>query len=426
MRGRARQRRPKKTTTPRSEAKSDLRSSPTISPMAMRTPTSLQPKLTVNSPGDLQSMLPGYSQESHTCGAASLVTALMVWDREYSKPDMPHELVVTAINLILTWLVDNYQAKIDGWNKQGIDGEGLYQKIDKRLKDIRNAARRSDSTISEIDYQDLSSALYALYMENPSRGLSISQILSLHSRLGLNTGQSDARVNRFHDIVASPLLNELKPGQIAQVAWYTTRTNEQNEQGQYAVRNHAFIIGRFKRGEWFLSDQGMQPSTELIAPDYITLMRDLVHASNVGKSSILTSDSAIIILGAWTGIKLLAGPGAVLEKAAGLIPPRTYLGKVDAGFLTIGDKIYSGQFISRHYSRSDAHLAAEKITRSGVLIVEMPEGVFNIYETGKVRTRNVGVQSLDNPEGGLLTRKTFFSAELVLTDGKQTNLIHVY
>ena len=52
MRVPARQRRPKTTTTPGPEAKSDLRSSPTISPMAMRTPTSLQPKLTVNSPGD--------------------------------------------------------------------------------------------------------------------------------------------------------------------------------------------------------------------------------------------------------------------------------------------------------------------------------------------------------------------------------------
>ena len=372
----------------------------------------------------MQTILPGYSQEGDTCGAASLVTALMVWDREHSQPDAPHEVVVTAINIILTWLVDNHKETIDGWNDRGFDGEALYEEIINTLEGIRDNARQPSSTIPEVDYQNIGLALYALYIDR-TRGLNVNQIENLHRRLGLYTGESEAGLISFRDIVDSSLLRSLEPGQIAHVSWYV-RTSEPDPQGHYTMTHHAFIIGRFQSGEWFLSDQGQRPPTEIAAPDYITLMQELVHASNEGRSRIHTGQLTQIIFGAWTGVKLLAGPESVMGEAAGLVPSETYLGEADAGVLTNGDSINSGLFVSRHYIRSDAHIAAGKVSRHGVLIVEMPEGVFNVYETDMVRTPNVGVQSLDSSAGGLLTQQTFFSVELVLTDGNQANLLHVY
>jgi hypothetical protein len=55
---------------------------------------------------------------------------------------------------------------------------------------------------------------------------------------------STAGIGSFSDIMSSPQLSGLRPGQIAQISWYV-RTNPTR------AGLHAFLIGRLNTGDWF-------------------------------------------------------------------------------------------------------------------------------------------------------------------------------
>src|SRR5689334_22141168 len=62
-------------------------------------------------PGDEKSF-PSFSQGSFdSCGAASVVSALMIWDKQKSDPSAPNNLVVNACNILLTYL-SNYRSVV--------------------------------------------------------------------------------------------------------------------------------------------------------------------------------------------------------------------------------------------------------------------------------------------------------------------------
>jgi hypothetical protein len=352
----------------------------------------------------------------------------MVWDREHPRSGEPNHLVVNAINLILTQLARNQRQTIQEWNNRGIEGEQLYPLLVNRLTTVREHARRPGATTTEDEYQTIGLALYFLYVDERA-GLSVADISNMHQLLGLESGQAEGAWD-FDDILTSSILTGLAPGRIAQVGWFV-RTGQPDSTGQFPVGHHVFLIGRFRTGEWFLSDQGPQPPTEITAPDFQTLRARIIQESQQGRYWLYTGQLVTRSLG-WTGVRLIGEAQGLTQRAAELIPTNTFLAEVDSGVLPwqIGEQVRSGPFVSRRYSLGEAERAATNHSSGagnvGAVIVEMPENVYSIYQTNRVNDRNYRVTEIDRAEGGLLTRQTFYSARLLLCNGSQTRLLEVY
>lgn len=369
-------------------------------------------------------ILPGYSQAGDTCGAASLVTALLIWDREHWNPAEPNSRVVTACNLILAELARSRDDAIKRWTSRpspevskrcgGDRGciEQAYTDLSTNfvaeLQRIRAAGRAPGATISEGDYQRLGFALYFLWREGGAgAGLSSVEIERIQDGLGLKT-MTSGNVQGFDDIFRDASLVGLQPDQFAQVFWFV-RTG----------RQHAFLVGRLGTGEWFLSDQGPVPAAQFRASSLAALREAVRRAADSGSYWLFTGTMAdymhrFHVLPGWTGIKLLGPQAGTETKAEALVAPGTELGEVDAGPLTIGDTITSGAFLARRYSLSEAQ-AQLPAASGGGLIVEMPAGVFSLYATSAVTKANLGQTSLDAADsaGMLLARPTFVHAWLI-------------
>jgi hypothetical protein len=68
--------------------------------------------------------LPDYSQgDLATCGAASVISALMIWDREKNDPKAPNNMVVNAIDLLLRYMVSSSGIVAANWKAKGKDGD---------------------------------------------------------------------------------------------------------------------------------------------------------------------------------------------------------------------------------------------------------------------------------------------------------------
>ncbi len=372
--------------------------------------------------------LPGFSQKGDTCGASSLVTALLIWDREKRDPKAPNTMVTTVCNIILTYLAQYRSQVIKGWNAKGLDGEELYDIAHSSITSMRDSTRRPGLRVTETEYQELGAVLYLLYVDE-GRGLSAAAIWNLQWHLGLESGKAES-ADSFERIMNNSLLKNLRPGQIAQIGWYVKR-GKPNTKGEVSLGHHAFLIGRLKDGRWFLSDQGPIPAFEMVASDLNVLKTNVTVASNAGSYWLYTGsiqELKFFAVGGWTGVRLLSGPSGVEKKAAGIVPPGTFLAEVDAGLFTIGDRIISGDFISRYYDFSEA----ERVYTAdyGGLIVEMPAGVFSYYRTNLVRDANLTVSDIDKDDstGGLLMRREFFHAWLRLCSRNacRAKLLQVY
>jgi hypothetical protein len=373
--------------------------------------------------------LPGYSQKGDTCGAASLVTALVIWDRDKRDPKAPSTAVEAACNSILTRLAQHKKRTVDGWNAKKMNGELLYNTAVAAITGIRDNARVPGGNISELDFQVLGGTLYLLFVD-AGKGLSAAEISALQRSLGLESGRTEG-VQSFTEIFNSSILTGLKPGQIAQVGWYV-KTGKPNAQGQVPVGHHMFLIGRLQDGSWFLSDQGPTPAVQINAADLLTLQRLVATASNSGSYWLFTgaiSDFSTFVVGGWTGVKLLTDRASVEGKASSIVPTGTFLAEVDYGALTSGDRLVSGDFVSRHYSLADAR--SVNTSTFGGLIVEMPQDVFSYYRTTVVTSEdNLKVTDIDHDDSkdGLLERRELYHAWLRLCtkDSCRASLLQVY
>ena len=74
---------------------------------------------------------------------------------------------------------------------------------------------------------------------------------------------------------------------------------------------------------------------------------------------------------------------------------------MDAGYTITGEALTSWDFLERQYSLADARSAfGRHLGAHGGLIVEMPEGVFNVYKTNLLKNdKNLDVDQLDESEG---------------------------
>jgi len=360
-------------------------------------------------------VLPGYSQVGKTCGAASLITALIVWDREQHDPSLPNNMVVMACALILTYLAQYKDEVIKGWRKRddlNYEPKEVYNLAIKRIEEIRDQARKPGVVINEQQYQEIAMTLYLLFVDETS-GLKINQIEQIQRTLGLHTGQVESGLISYEDIWFNSIIRGLKPGEIAQVSWYVK------------TGPHSFLIGRLQNEDWFLSDQGTRPATEIQAASLLDLKKKVDAAA---KSGYWIYTGKGFAAGVWTGIKLLAGPKGVMKAVAGLVAPDTFLAEVDAGLLTLGERVYSGSFLSRHYKFNEAKHAANSLSLHGALIIEMPAGVYSVYQTNLVSESNSKVTNIDEADstGGLLMQRKFHSAWLRVNSGKTSTLFRVY
>lgn len=355
-------------------------------------------------------LLPGFSQgEYDSCGAASLVTALMIWDRQRKDPGAPNDLLVKACNLVLGRMDTSRSALVAKFAGMRADGNKIYDAAHKAIASVRDSAA-AGGKITADDYKVLALAIYRVFQTGA--GLSISEIEAIQQNLGLATGQSQS-ADTLAAIFDTAVVSGLKPGQIAQAVWLRRSGN--------GVVPHVFLIGRLedKNGTWFLSDQGEDPAVELQAPD-VTLLRasTLQAASPQGRSSLHTGAKPAILPPPWTGAKLLAGREGVRKKAALVVTPGTFLAEVDAGIGTTGEGLVAWDFLGTFDSVSSAHVGyLGSGSGHGALVVEMPQGVFNLYKTNPVSDANVTETSIDasDSKGGLLAGPhIYFHAWLML------------
>jgi len=350
---------------------------------------------------------PGFSQgDAVTCGAASLVSALMIWGRERKSPTAPNDMVVTAANIILTHMDDHKNALIQSMTarKEKIAYDTLFTELTR----IRDDARKPGAKIPEVDYQLISDILVILFRSASSGGLSKGEIEGIQRKLGLSTGvQSATQAQTFSGLFADPVLTGLKPGQIAQVFWY-----QQDKQGNPIVDPvHVFLVGRFQRGAWFISDQGSRPPTELEAATPNGLKIALLGEMQTGRAAIFTGAKPFLLPAPFTGVVLLGERGGV-EKAAEaiILTPGTFLAEVDATTICCGEKLAAWDFIDRKYSFSDAESAFNSSgSGHGGLIVENPVGLFHIFKTNPLKDKdNLKATSIDESDssGGYLMQKS--------------------
>jgi hypothetical protein len=357
------------------------------------------------------SSLPGFAQRGDTCEPASLITALIIWDRERADPANPNANIVGVCNTALIYLAQDKSALVAKWSVGGADGAKIYADRVSTLTRIRDDARRVSSAVTESQYQDIGIILSNLG----------SDIDSIMGKLGLS--RTIEAQNTLADMFSSPTLTGLAAGQIAQIEWYVRKTDVTLSGEKVPGRGyHVFLIGRTKTGEWFLADQGNNPPLNLQGKDLPDLKAKLYEAAKTGRSWIETDPSVSRRPMTSTGVRVLGKP-AFEQKHKALAPPGTFLAKLD------GDSVNAWDFVGIAYSMGDARaLFPGTGDGHGFLVGEMPAGVFNVYKTNPVSVHKnlwTGEEkfagTIDSSAGGLLAQSTraFEHAWLQLVDAKK-------
>lgn len=254
--------------------------------------------------------LPDFNQRYQDCGAAAIVSSLLIWDREKQDKAAPNKLVVMACDLILRHLTQHRDSIIKTLKEKGLEGQKQYEDISGLIKDVRDVASQPGAKpITEEQYQDIGLALYVLYSDGKNAGVSASAISAIRALFGFDKGPTPTHILKsFDEIFTDTTVTNLKPGQIAEVTWYA-------QEGK-ALILHAFLIGRLSNGKWFLHDQGAKPVTRIVASD----LNSLLKAARKEQSHIYTGAVSTFLLGAPTEVRLLGERSDVERKASSRVP----------------------------------------------------------------------------------------------------------
>jgi hypothetical protein len=338
--------------------------------------------------------MPGFSQKGDTCGAASLVTSLVLWDLERSSPD--NAAIVHACDLVLTQ----------------IDTGSPNATAKSVVETVRGLAMTPGHKVGQKEYESLSMALALLY--NGKAGMASDDIHKLAGALGFRPF-ADGTGNTLGDVMASDAVKNLKPGEVGQLNWIIASTGG----------GHAMALGRHEDGIWFFSDQGPSPPLEVQRPDHAGIVSAVVA---YGVSGWLYSGDKrdLQSLPPVTGFKATSGVQSFLNRgprvgAIDLIKPGDKLAEIDANW-SIGETLTAWDYHSRHDSLADAQAAITKDKgHHGGVIVERPKGMFHIYKTNPLKDRDnlkeTRIDADDSKEMVLVKSRTrFHSVHLVLSD----------
>ncbi len=352
---------------------------------------------------------PDFAQRGDTCQPASMITALIVWDRERADPANPNRNLVGVCEAALLYMDMHKPKLVADWSAGGADGLKTFTDAWAMVTKARDDLRKPGSAPTESQYQDLGELLSRF-------GDSTETILV---KLGLKAPAS-AAANNLADIFSSPALTGLTPGQTAQVEWYvnTTAINAGTGAVMPSTGYHAFLIGLSKDNTWFLSDQGNKPPLKLEAASLPDLKKALEQAATAGKSWIKTDPATSRLLLTWTGVHVLAQQDYDAP-FKGLVAPGTFLAEVDAGPLTTGERINAWDFLARYNSLNEAYsnFLVGFGSGHGGLVVEEPAGFFTLFKTSPVSDDNVtetSIDASDSKDGLLGGTHTFTHAWLML------------
>jgi hypothetical protein len=357
----------------------------------------------VSAKGSLKpSDLPGFNQgEYASCGAASIVTALITWDREDAGGSRGATAVLAACDLAMHHLENNRRVLKDNWQQKnpGTSSDETYALFVRELGRVRDEVLQTGGITTQDQYETISAVFYGLFMGGAA-GLSRGARDRLLEMLGLYT-ERGTEVSSFDQIFSNPIITKLEPGRIAQVMWYVLAGPPVASQQRLAL--HYFLIGRLeKNGTWFLSDQGTTPPVELETSDLLTLKRGAIARNRywMGPAPGTEGTRAQAVLFTKMDVTLLGQGRAVAERAQTIaLTPGNLLAEVDAGPLTSGDAIAAVSFVTRVHSEADGMTSLMAIPAGqGGVMVEDPIGVFHVFTTTTVSGANLRVRSVDKSD----------------------------
>ena len=355
--------------------------------------------------------IPNFSQVGDSCGAASLVAAILAWDRQQSP--VTNSAFITASNITLSYLSMHHTGVVERLKAQNIsDPEKQYNNLVLTLTNGRDNARTAGATISETEYQILSIALYRLHKSDSRGGLSAGEISNIRTRLGID-GVSNSYPS-LDKILSSPEAAALKPGETAQVHWLS-KTGVQ----------HVFTLGRLigGAGDWFIQDQGQTPAFRLQEASLMMLRINLFQAIDKGQSWLLKEipPGTPVAINAWMGIRVNKGLENLKSGNQSLLSNGQFVAEIDAGPFTNGNRLLVGNYVGLEYDLAKAEKLYTNYNVASCLIIEMPAGVYNVYEMTLVSEANVSEKKIDvdDSKGGVLDGKKYFSARMLLSTNKK-------
>jgi hypothetical protein len=365
-----------------------------------------------------EALIAAYQQKGGTCGAASLVSALIIWDRQATQAASPNQFTATACDLILAEL---YKRKAETTaaiaRETGVEGEQPYDALAREVEAARAAARQPGGEVSEGQYQQLGIALYLMWSDQSDKVQAIQRTLGLE--------KSKSSVSGYDGMWNSAVLVGLLPDQIAQVDWYV-RLGPDVHDPNVRIGDHAFLIGRLASGEWFLSDQAASPVARFSAPTREELRQRVDEAAFSNQYWIFPGSPSVTRA---KSVHLLASPREAGPAGANaVVAPGTPLGQVDPSPVFPGDDVVSAAFIT---SGDDQPTVAAQLTGPGSgLLIEAAPGTFFLYHATPVSEWNLSATSLDvdGSAGGLLLERKFVHAWLILGDaaGRRGATIDAY
>jgi hypothetical protein len=339
--------------------------------------------------------LPGFSQgDKDICGAASMVSALLIQDRDRADTTEPNRALVRALDNLLR-LAPAGDAKTT-------------------VQTVRDKAA-SKAAMSESDYQSLSAAIASLYAAGG--GMSSEELHTLSQALGFGRPGAGESGTDLRDILSKPAVSSLKPGQVGQLSWIADIPNR----GQVG---HVVVVGRHVDGKWFLSDQGPAKPLEIEADSHPDLVKAVSGAVTYKTSWLYGGKKSDFLQPPVTGFRRL-GPDS--------LNPGEKLCEIDAGWRTTGETLTTWDFHSAHWSETAAKDAiARDPGPHGGVIVELGSGVFHVFKTNTLEDKNAmetKIDASDSQDGVLVTRrKDFAHAWLVLAhrDGRKEAPFQVF
>lgn len=334
--------------------------------------------------------MPGFSQAGDTCGAASLVTALFLWDIERGSGN--NAAVVHACDLVLT---EN--------DKAGVNATAVAA-----VRTVRSLAMTPGYALGQKEYESLAMALALLY--NGRAGMSSDNINALAKAIGFRpfaTGGGDT----LGQVLASDAVKKLQPGEVGQLNWVLV-----------SGMGHAMLLGRHEDGNWFFSDQGVAPPHELQVAKYDDLVTAVVAYAAAGSWLYPGNKLDLQSVPPVTGFIAMSHVQGFFNRGPSLITPGEKLAEIDAGWKTTGEVISAWDYHSRHDTLAEAKDAITKDTGGhGGVIVERPKDMFHIYKTNPIKDKdNLKESKIDKSDSAdmvLVKRiKTFYSVWVVLSD----------
>jgi hypothetical protein len=247
--------------------------------------------------------LPGFSQRGGTCATASLLTPLLVWDKETYDPAAPNPRLRSLVQKMKAYMVQN-QAMLQLRFGASVPG---YQSRLRELELLDQGLQLDSFKLTAHNYQALAVLLLELSNGTPDKGLDEAGIQTARKMAGVSgETKSVATFEGFFD--AKSDLTKLQPGQMAQLVWFVKPGLGSADPlaGPPKLEPHGLTLGRLDDGKWVMNDQGSKPPVCLSGPDLASLRDQMIDASESGRwAGVVDNEVHPPVPGVVTGYSIL-------------------------------------------------------------------------------------------------------------------------